>query len=243
MDVLAVVGQFKPWLWTAETWAGFQFVVLAAAAIVAWFQVREARRLREASLRPFVIVDFETEQQAIYLVVSNIGATMARDVQISFDHPLEVAIGQQKDGPPTIRRFEDQLAAGIPSLAPTKRLATLFDVANHRTEGAYRDTYIASIQYRGDITRKPYSDELVLDFGSHRGRTWISRHDTHDVHERLKDIGDELRNWSRNGLRTLDRRDGHLRRAEMIAHSRSRHGRAMTRHFYSAKRRLLLRLM
>ncbi len=38
-----------------------QLVVFAAAAAVGWRQVGEARRLREAQTRPFVVVDFDVE--------------------------------------------------------------------------------------------------------------------------------------------------------------------------------------
>jgi len=66
--VLRIPGQLEPWLWTAETWAGWTFIALVAAAVVAWRQLSEAKdqlseakELREATLRPFVILDFEVE--------------------------------------------------------------------------------------------------------------------------------------------------------------------------------------
>jgi hypothetical protein len=42
-----------------------------AAAIVAWRQVGEARRLREAQAEPFVVVDFDVQDsREIYIVIS-----------------------------------------------------------------------------------------------------------------------------------------------------------------------------
>lgn len=66
----------SPWDWTATDWAGVQCIVLIVAAFIAFRQVREARRLREAQAQPFVVVDFEADQQtqAIYIVISNAGA-------------------------------------------------------------------------------------------------------------------------------------------------------------------------
>jgi hypothetical protein len=52
------------WDYTAADWADLQLLVLVVAAIVAWRQVKEARRLREAQAQPFVVVDFEVEEQS-----------------------------------------------------------------------------------------------------------------------------------------------------------------------------------
>jgi hypothetical protein len=85
-------------------------VVYIVLGVFAWRQIREARRLREEQARlareswaeqarqarelqeeqarPFVIVDLEPGF-LIYLVVENIGRTMARNVTITSDKPFE----------------------------------------------------------------------------------------------------------------------------------------------------------
>jgi hypothetical protein len=60
-------------------------VVLVVAAVAAFRQVREAVRTREEESRPYVVVDFETKKGMFFLVVTNIGRTMARDVRFSFN--------------------------------------------------------------------------------------------------------------------------------------------------------------
>jgi hypothetical protein len=58
---------------------------------VAWRQVREARRLREQQTRPFVVIDFEVAQNAIvFLPISNIGTTLARDVRFEIEPRLKL---------------------------------------------------------------------------------------------------------------------------------------------------------
>jgi hypothetical protein len=54
-----------PWDWSSGSWAGLTFLVVVAGAIVATWQVREARRLREDQARPFVIIDFHPWQTII----------------------------------------------------------------------------------------------------------------------------------------------------------------------------------
>jgi hypothetical protein len=70
-------------------WAAWATVAIyLPLGIFAWIQVLQARKLREEQARPFVIVDFEAGF-LVYLTVENTGRTMARDVPIQFDKPLE----------------------------------------------------------------------------------------------------------------------------------------------------------
>jgi hypothetical protein len=77
-----------PWHWSASAWSALTFLVLAAAAVFAWFQVREAQRLRKEQTRPFVLVDFDAWSTIVEIRITNIGKTIARDVRFDFDPPL-----------------------------------------------------------------------------------------------------------------------------------------------------------
>ena len=63
--------------------------VAVAAAIFAWFQVREVRRTREEKARPHVAVYFESNGRLLFLVVKNFGTTTARDVRLLLDKPIK----------------------------------------------------------------------------------------------------------------------------------------------------------
>jgi hypothetical protein len=180
-----------PWLWSAPTWAGLTFLVLLAAAAVGWFQLEEARKLREASLRPFITIDFEVESPMFYVAVTNIGATLARDVTATFDPPLEsAAIGEDAEFHP---RFQELLAAGLPTLAPGKKIRTLLDVGPQRKASGLRDDYNVTVSYTADVTGKSYTEETRLDLGIYWSLVRITKHDLHDVHERLKEAVAELK--------------------------------------------------
>jgi hypothetical protein len=84
--------------WSAvAAWAAWATVgIYVVLGLFAWTQVREARKLREEQARPFVIVDFEAGF-LVYLTVENLGRTMARDVRINFDKPLESTLPGRPD--------------------------------------------------------------------------------------------------------------------------------------------------
>jgi hypothetical protein len=176
---------------TATTWAGFSFLVLLAAAFIAWFQLDEGRKLREASLRPFVSVDLEVESPMFYVVVENIGKTLARDVKVIFDPQLEsAAIGDDAEFLP---RFQELLAAGLPALAPGKKIRTLLDVGPQRKEKGLRDDYTVWISYTADVTNKQYAEQTRLDFAVYWSLVRISKQDMNDIHDRLKEAVAELK--------------------------------------------------
>jgi hypothetical protein len=89
--------------------------------LFAWGQVHEARKLREEQARPCVIVDFEPSF-LVYLTVENLGRTMARDVSIQFDKPLQTTFEgrSELDESPLFR-------LPIPTLPPGKKIRVLFD--------------------------------------------------------------------------------------------------------------------
>jgi hypothetical protein len=82
----------SPWEWTASDWAGLQFVVLVVAALVAYRQVSEARRLREEQARPFVLIDVVVWNTIAEFTITNSGATIARNVRFEFNPPLKSSL-------------------------------------------------------------------------------------------------------------------------------------------------------
>jgi hypothetical protein len=80
--------------WKPGDWSALGTCVTALVAIIAalfaWRQVREARRLRQEQTQPYVAVTMETSaaaQNIVDLVVKNFGTTAAYDVSVSIDPP------------------------------------------------------------------------------------------------------------------------------------------------------------
>jgi hypothetical protein len=164
-----------------------QLVILAAAAVFAWRQVGEARRLREEQIRPFVVIDFEIERFLVFLAVSNLGTTLARDVRFEITPPFQTAI----ENPLADMKM---LRDGIPSLAPRKSIRTLFDSLVDRKPGELPDLYAVTVRYYDEAGR-PFEERLDLDLAVYWNLTTVERREIHDVHERLKDMLGEMKKW------------------------------------------------
>jgi hypothetical protein len=202
------------WDYTSADWSGLQFLVLVVAALVALWQVREARRIRVAQAQPFVIVDLEIRRgDEIYLVISNIGGTIARNVRLDFD-PILTSTLDEKEGltPP---RDLKPLGDVIPSLPPGKRIAMLFDIFHQRDPAKYPDLYNVTARFYAAALKRHVTDDGVIDLGVYRNAIPdASRRDVHDVHERLKELVGETRKLSK-GLLTTTREDEKRRADEL----------------------------
>ena len=159
------------WLewWTTERVValatGGQLVVLLFAVVYARRQVREARELREEQARPFVVVDFEPDRVPFMnLAVANLGRTMARNVRIEADPPLQSTVYDSGEFPlADLKLFTES----IPSLAPGKRIVLLFDQMIDRAKAGLPESYQMRLTYEWD-GGEPLSDELRLDLDLYR---------------------------------------------------------------------------
>jgi hypothetical protein len=188
--------------WTAESWgalaAWLTLLVLAVSLIFAWRQVREATRLREAQVRPFVVVDFDVESIFIHITIENTGRIAARDVRLSFDPPMKSS--REDAWPPEKSTLMSQ---GIPTLPPGKKYRFFVDGFPARVEQDLPLTYEARVTYRMDGRKKPFDDAYTLDLTFLMGLGQIERKTTHDVATSLEAIKKEVNRWteSLNGIR------------------------------------------
>jgi hypothetical protein len=193
---------------TSAVAAAGTVVVAAIAGLFAARQLSEARRLRRAQVRPFVVIDFDAQSDPplIFVEITNLGTTMARQVTFDFDYPLETSF----DAKGEIRVADlGVFTQGIPNLPPGKRIHFLFDSFLER-EGL-RDTYQVTVSYEGEALRRwprkakreRWVEPITLDLGLYRKMLRVTRHGLHDIHERLKEIETELQKWSASGGRGL----------------------------------------
>lgn len=210
--ILAAHHWLHPWAWAAPTWAGLTFLVLAATAFFALRQAHEARRLREAQARPFVIIDLHPWNTFIDLTIKNIGRTMARDVRFSFDPAVTTTLDSRREG-----NFAELnlLKDGIASLPPGKEITTLFDQFPDRLGQELPLTYTASVSYTG-TTGERYSESIVLDLNMYIGTGSITRYGLDDMYRVLKEIRDSIKKWTDSaGLKVVTSEDQRERRDAM----------------------------
>src|SRR2546425_6814233 len=103
--------------------------VIGIGLIFAWKQTGEARRLREAQVRPYVVVDFEVDSTLIHLTIENVGVTPARDVKLKFEPAMR---STHED--PWPREGSTLMSQGIPTLPPGKKYRFFFDSFPARVE-------------------------------------------------------------------------------------------------------------
>jgi hypothetical protein len=181
--------------WTDVAQVGLvaaQLIVLLGAAFIAWRQVVESRRLREEQNRPFIVVDFDCEEgYMMYLEVVNLGTSLARDVQIEIDPPLESAIDIEVG---KLRMLNE----GIATLAPGKKYRTFFDMSFRRNEDRpdLPMNYIARVNYSDERGKRSFNETLNLDMDQYMHINTVTRHGLHDVHGQLEKIRKVFEKWT-----------------------------------------------
>jgi hypothetical protein len=194
----------NPVTWTDE-WQVYlvaaQLGVLLVAALVAGWQVLEARRLRLERNRPFVVVDFDIDEAKGYLIffeVTNMGTSLARDIQIAINPPLESAIDID------VRKLK-MLNEGIATLPPGKKLRTFFDMSFRRTEDRpdLPMTYTATVQYADEKRKRSFTETYDLDLDQYMNMQFVTNHGLDDIYEEMKRTRKVMEKWGCNGGKGL----------------------------------------
>jgi hypothetical protein len=158
-------------------------------------QARQSRQLQEEQARPFVIVDFEPGF-LIYLVVENIGRTMARNVSITTDKPFESTLNTPHELNET-PLFRDS----IPALPPRKKIRILFDSAPARFESDLPRAYDVTVRYQGPSGQQYEPDRYPLDLSMYLGSA-LPPKGLPDLVDEVEKIRKELAKWT-DGTRGL----------------------------------------
>lgn len=185
--------------WAAAEWGAFgqvgALVIATVAGVLVWLQVRHAAQIREDQTRPFVILDFEFRDMAVYLAVRNIGSTPARDVVIEFDKPLQSP--EETVRPEKFAIFNSP----IPMMAPGRRYRIFFGLGpDFFKEGSNIPVrYGVKISYTDLEGKRRYPDPtLILDLEPVR-HTSVERDDVHQIAQHLRQIDRTLKSWTQSG--------------------------------------------
>jgi len=212
---------------------GLQLVVLAAAAVFGRRQFNEAKELREAQTRPFVVIDLGSSAHTLFdLVVKNIGPTLARNVRFEFNPPIRST--DDTLDPNKLKMFRE----GISTLAPGKEIRTLFEKGPARHESELPDTYEVTVSYTDQTGKRNYEEKIDLDFGLYWDRPTVSRRDVHDLHKQLETIAKEIRRWRPNvgrGLLTVTTTDVEERNTEALERLEEHRAREASGHTEAAE--------
>jgi hypothetical protein len=175
--VALVIYVWKTWHIAAETRR------TAQAAIEA---TNEAREARLASLAPRILVYFSVEDvHQAEIVVENVGAGIAKDVQITFEPPLQSSFDLTPHNPSSPRAVEF-FETVKPVMPPAYRLTHVFDSWPDYLQNQLPMRYVATVSCTGAENGRAYSVQHVLDVNAIKSLLQIHRKGIHDVAEEIK---------------------------------------------------------
>lgn len=167
--------------------------VAVVAGVVAYFQVREARRTREAQAQPFVVVDIEPGEvwdNAMQLVIENVGRTLATDVKIRFTPPLETTLDDYDlTGSVLLRE-------GIATMPPRRRVTALFDMSHDRIKADLPLRYDVQVHFKDARGWPQDALRYVVDLSYMSGLQNLRKYGMHDAAKALTEMQKSMKRWS-----------------------------------------------
>ncbi len=153
--------------------------------------VAEMKEARDQQTRPYVIAYFTIKEGTglIYLVLKNIGQSVARDVRFSFDPPLKTSSEATNE----MLAKMSFVTEGIQSMPPGYELKTLFDsTVSYLNNEELPQKYRVRIAYYGGISPEERIDEYVLDISAFWGISYTRETTMKDLVKKVDDIGKDL---------------------------------------------------
>lgn len=167
------------------------FLVAAAAAFLAYRQLRHAGEVRLEQSRPYVLVTVDNNPanfHIIDLLVENVGAGPARDVTLKIDPPLRRVKETADYKLSESRLFTDP----IPLLPPGFTLRTFFDSAIDRNGADVPKTHDVTVTYN-DGHGHEWTEHSVLDFSLLEGLLFTETYEVHHVAKALQETNKLLK--------------------------------------------------
>jgi hypothetical protein len=190
--------------WSAiAAWA--TVLVAVVAGVLAYVQIRQARKLRDEEGRPYVVAYTESSaagEWIVDLVVRNFGKTAARDVVLEADPPLLRAAAGQTPGPNPV-----ELPERIPFLAPGQEWRTLWDTTIARHDAGLPDRYDVAVRFC-DSHGNSFEIPSIFDWGAISTRDVVTVRTMHDAAEALRELTKTAKKWSESasgGLKVYSR--------------------------------------
>lgn len=180
--------------WSAIGTMATAVIALAAAGFAA-AQVLEARRAREDRTRPFVIVDVVpsgTSSHLLTLVVENIGETLAKDVKLTFDPPLETTFDDDH-----AIEHSAMVTDGIKSMPPGRSITGIFDQGPARDKSDLPVRYDVTVELSDARGRTQEPLTYVLDLAPMFGLMFAQELGIHHAAKALQNIDKRTKQWTK----------------------------------------------
>jgi hypothetical protein len=192
-----------------------------ASADAANNTITEMKDAREQENAPYIVVYFDIPQNkhVIYLIIKNVGKSIATDVKLTFTPSLSSNVFRGINDVPLIKD-------GISSLPPNYELRTFFDgVINRFGNSAFPMTYTVEVSYTGGLVKDRKTNIQTLDLSMFYGLLQesekglnelvkaledIAKH-TDEINDTLEDVSESLASgvWIKNPVLATSELSGH----------------------------------
>jgi hypothetical protein len=162
------------------------------AAKVSERTLDELKSNRDQETAPYVIIyiDIPKSDKLMYLVIKNIGKSIAKNVKFQFSPQLT----SSKE------LFENSsfLNEGIASMPPGYELKTFFDISHNYFENELPFIYDVKIEYQGGISNKKRVSEQKIDLMAFYDLLYVSEKNMDHLVGELEKISDSHKKTSDN---------------------------------------------
>ncbi|WP_051875132.1 hypothetical protein [Streptomyces exfoliatus] len=152
--------------WRQVRHANGQVLAAQEQVVVARRKLEHAQKVHREQNEPYVIVDIQPaggpRRGLLLLIVENIGSTVARNVRITADPPLESALGAEYT-----TRLQRALERTFPMIPPGRRLEYTFDGPMRWENTELPTAYTFTVRCEGPFGRME-EQQYAVDFG-----TWV----------------------------------------------------------------------
>jgi len=175
-------------IYVAKTWEMASATRQAAEATKN--SVAEMREARDQETAPYIVVYFDVPAGPglIYLVVKNIGRSIATQVKLTFTPPLRTS-----NNTPPMEELSF-IKDGIESMPPNYEIRTIFDgVHAYFSKTDLPMKYDANISYYGGIHKSERVSRQTLDLSANKGLVYVKHKDMDDLVEQVEKLVKESR--------------------------------------------------
>lgn len=152
---------------------------------------------RYQQIAPYVVVFFDnqTDSPIFDLVIKNTGRTAARNVEITFDPPLQTSLKNYKI---------EQLAfihQVIPTLPPEYEIRASVDVIDNALKSeSLPKQYRVKVSYLGGIKSSPREAEYILDLNVFKGILETHTRSLTDLTKAVEKISDTFEEYAKDSV-------------------------------------------
>jgi len=139
--------------------------------------LKEMKESRDQEIAPYVVAYFDIPygKLCIYLVIKNVGKSVAKDVKLEFQPPLKNSKGEEINDIPLIKD-------GIGSIPPGYEIRTFFDSGiSYFNKSNLPLTYKVKISYSGGLRLDTRNIEQVMDLSAFKGLIFLNEKGMHEL--------------------------------------------------------------